>query len=360
MHILPRPRGLVLAALGGAVCVAGWAPAGYWPLILLANAALFHTLAASRTPLEALTLGLAFGIALHLVGHGWMFDALHAKAGLSRFAAAAATLAATCVLAAPTAIGSLLWHVIAGRTPAGADAAGPVTLPQVIAFAMAMTLAEWVRTLPFNGFTSLSVGYGMVDTWFAGVGPLFGLYGVSFIGYCVSGFTIAARGGKSAAGSGLAWITGLSLLSGVAGLIDWTAPSGAPLRFALIQTGVAQHEKFRPDRVHDIVERLIGQIERHPADIVVTPETAVPAALHSQCGQGMTEYIIIVALIAVAAIAVYQFFGQTILSQTAGIAMEVSGQSAGTAITGAQSSATSAVGEMKKKGLDAYKNDNSR
>jgi Flp pilus assembly pilin Flp len=31
-----------------------------------------------------------------------------------------------------------------------------------------------------------------------------------------------------------------------------------------------------------------------------------------QRGQGMTEYIIIVALIAVAAIAVYQFFGQTI------------------------------------------------
>jgi len=81
---------------------------------------------------------------------------------------------------------------------------------------------------------------------------------------------------------------------------------------------------------------------------------------NSHRGQGMTEYIIIVALIAVAAIAVYQFFGQTIRSQTAGIAMEVSGQSAGAAITGAQSSATSAAGEMKKKGLDAYKNDNAR
>ena len=56
----------------------------------------------------------------------------------------------------------------------------------------------------------------------------------------------------------------------------------------------------------------------------------------SQRGQGMTEYIIIVALIAVAAIAVYQFFGQTIRSQTAGIAKEVAGQSATTAIQGAQ------------------------
>ena len=42
-----------------------------------------------------------------------------------------------------------------------------------------------------------------------------------------------------------------------------------------------------------------------------------------QRGQGMTEYIIIVALIAVAAIGIYQFFGQTIRNQTAGIANEV-------------------------------------
>ena len=80
----------------------------------------------------------------------------------------------------------------------------------------------------------------------------------------------------------------------------------------------------------------------------------------SQRGQGMTEYIIIVALIAVAAIAVYQFFGQTIRAQTSGIAKEVAGQSADPAIQAAQKSATDAEGEQKKKGLDAYKNDNAR
>lgn len=81
----------------------------------------------------------------------------------------------------------------------------------------------------------------------------------------------------------------------------------------------------------------------------------------SQSGQGMTEYVVIVALIAVAAIAVYQFFGQTIRSQTAGIAQEVSGKSAQTAITAAQGTATSAQTEgSTKKGLGAYTNENSR
>lgn len=43
-------------------------------------------------------------------------------------------------------------------------------------------------------------------------------------------------------------------------------------------------------------------------------------------GQGMTEYIIITALIAIAAIGVYTYFGDTIRAQTAAMALELSGQ----------------------------------
>ena len=80
-----------------------------------------------------------------------------------------------------------------------------------------------------------------------------------------------------------------------------------------------------------------------------------------QSGQGMTEYIVIVALIAVAAIAVYQFFGQTVRSQMGGIAQEVSGTSAAAAISSAQTEAANAETEgTTRKGLGAYQNDNSR
>lgn len=71
-------------------------------------------------------------------------------------------------------------------------------------------------------------------------------------------------------------------------------------------------------------------------------------------GQGMTEYIIIVALIAVAAIAVYQFFGQTIRSQTSAIANEVAGQTGATAMTAAGTAATASNGEQANKGLSNY------
>ncbi|MBC7414148.1 MAG: hypothetical protein H7327_04340 [Herminiimonas sp.] len=73
-----------------------------------------------------------------------------------------------------------------------------------------------------------------------------------------------------------------------------------------------------------------------------------------QRGQGMTEYIIIVALIAVAAIAVYQFFGQTIRSQTSAIANEVAGKTGAPAVAAAGTAATASDGERAKKGLSNY------
>jgi Flp pilus assembly pilin Flp len=74
------------------------------------------------------------------------------------------------------------------------------------------------------------------------------------------------------------------------------------------------------------------------------------AALKKQTGQGMTEYIIIVALIAVAAIAAFQYFGQTIRSQTSGIANEVAGKSAADAIKAAGDAATKTNTERDKNG----------
>ena len=62
-----------------------------------------------------------------------------------------------------------------------------------------------------------------------------------------------------------------------------------------------------------------------------------------QLGQGMTEYIIIVALIAVAAIGVYSFFGKTVRNQVSALANEVSGQDSAAQIQAAKTSAGKAT-----------------
>jgi Flp pilus assembly pilin Flp len=74
-------------------------------------------------------------------------------------------------------------------------------------------------------------------------------------------------------------------------------------------------------------------------------------------GQGMMEYIIIVALIAVSAIGVYAMFGKTVRNQTAGLANEVAGKKADIA------KATASAGEAATradatKGMADYNADN--
>lgn len=72
-----------------------------------------------------------------------------------------------------------------------------------------------------------------------------------------------------------------------------------------------------------------------------------------QRGQGMTEYIIIVALIVVAAIGVYSFFGQTARERPTGTAKELSGQKPTGELAGAKSTAGKAstdAQQLKGKG----------
>lgn len=52
---------------------------------------------------------------------------------------------------------------------------------------------------------------------------------------------------------------------------------------------------------------------------------------HRQTGQGMTEYIIVVALIAIAAIGVYTAFGKTVRGQMAVTAQALAGNGTGDA-----------------------------
>jgi pilus assembly protein Flp/PilA len=81
--------------------------------------------------------------------------------------------------------------------------------------------------------------------------------------------------------------------------------------------------------------------------------------LRKQKGQGMMEYIIIVALIAVAAIGVYSSFGRTVRNQAAGLAQEMAGKKSDTQIKNAGTAATeSSTRGNAVKGMGTYNANN--
>ncbi len=76
----------------------------------------------------------------------------------------------------------------------------------------------------------------------------------------------------------------------------------------------------------------------------------------AQLGQGMTEYVVVVALVAVAAIAVYQLFGQVVRAQTAAMARELAGEDGSEASRRAKAAAGKANGQLRDKSLKSFTN----
>lgn len=68
----------------------------------------------------------------------------------------------------------------------------------------------------------------------------------------------------------------------------------------------------------------------------------------------MTEYVIIVALVAVAAIAVYQLFGQVIRAQTAAMARELAGEDGSAESAAAQQAADGAAAQAAARTLKSF------
>jgi Flp pilus assembly pilin Flp len=134
-----------------------------------------------------------------------------------------------------------------------------------------------------------------------------------------------------------------------------------------IQHNFSVHFAPRREKV-PLVIKPCDAAERRTSQLLLLPKgnTKMALAIKSsikkkQAGQGMTEYIIIVALIAVAAIAVFQFFGSTIRHQTTAIANEVSGTSSTAETNLAKAEAAKSATEAARvKGMGDFHNDASR
>lgn len=95
-------------------------------------------------------------------------------------------------------------------------------------------------------------------------------------------------------------------------------------------------------------------VRRHTGLLITSQESTVQKRRPTQRGQGMTEYIIVVALVAVSAIAVYQMFGQVVRSQTAAMAKELAGEDGSEESRMAQTAAEAAAAQTAAKTLKSF------
>jgi len=265
-----------LALVAGALVTLSLAPFELWPLGVV-SLALLAILLQGDNPLRAARIGWFYGLGLFGSGVSWVYVSIHDYGYAPVPVATALTLifcAGLGLLSAATAYCYARWlrHGPLGNT------AG---------FAAAVVLGEWLRSWLLTGFPWLYLGYGHIDSILAGWAPVGGVWAISFI-VAYSGAVIAAalspvgfRWGQFASLLGL-WLGGLALNQ-----YSWVdAVNRAPLKVAMVQPNISQHEKWSRSAYQRTLETYSDMSEPlwRNSDIVIWPEGAIPNYYHSAKG----------------------------------------------------------------------------
>jgi apolipoprotein N-acyltransferase len=265
-RVSPR-LALAGAFLAGAAAVAGFAPAGVFPLPVLALSLLLFLWLRAATPRAAFVVGLGFGAGLFGAGASWVYVSLHDFGMMPAPLAALATLGFCAILALyPAAAGGCLALL---RLPSAAAA--------LLAFPALWTLSEWLRGWVFTGFPWLAAGYSQTDTPIAGFAPVLGVFGVSWVTALLAGLVFLLATGSARTRIASASAIAVLLAGGyVLSLASWSSPQGAPLRVALLQGNIPQDLKFQERRYAATLATYRRLVEESRAELIVLPETAIP------------------------------------------------------------------------------------
>lgn len=269
----PSPALLVTAALAGGASLFSFEPFGWWPLQFVLLAWLFYQVGLGSSVKRATLLGWAFGFGWSVGAMFWLYTFM------TRFAHLPAILGAIGIVLLGLYMG--LFGAFAAGSAAWLRQRWSLPLAAFVLLVLPTTwgVSEWMRGWVFTGFPWSVSGYAHDTSPLAGYAPLVGVYGIGVLvalcGGCLVLLTQRAR----------PWAIGLLGAVLVSGYtlrhIEWTHETGSPITVRLLQGNIPQDQKFDYAFLSSILDRYRGMITAAPADLVATPETAIPSFPHN-------------------------------------------------------------------------------
>ncbi|TAM53440.1 MAG: apolipoprotein N-acyltransferase [Paraburkholderia sp.] len=259
-------------------------PHGGW-LELAIFAVLYAWLLRTTGWKSAALTGGAFGFGNLVTGVWWLYVSMHHYGEMAAPLAGAALILFSLYLALYPALSAGLWSFCAGHAASVARDDRPFspTWHGAFAFASAWALGEWLRGTVFTGFPWLASGYAQVDGPFAGFAAIGGVYAVGWVLALAAALVVQSAyawlaRSRLRASALLPACVALALVAGGMQLsrVSWTRPNDAPLSVRILQGNVKQEMKFDEAGVRAALDLYERMITARAADLIVTPETAIP------------------------------------------------------------------------------------
>ena len=271
----PYILGLIVF-LAGAILPLAFAPFSIFMLAIV-SPLVFFTVCYYVTAAQAKWYGFVFGLGFFGVGISWVYVAMH------DFGSTPVPLAIllTFVCAAFLALFPAMQAYLSARY---IHAIEDEKLKRQLVwwvFPLMWLLFEWIRGWILTGFPWLNLGYSQIDSPLAGYAPVLGVYGISFLIVISSGLLLRILIARCVAVKWLSFISLLVVWSLGYGLkfIEWTEPTGEPIRVATVQGNLLQKDKWsrnesnirgRLQHYSSLSEPLWGNV-----DLIVWPENAL-------------------------------------------------------------------------------------
>lgn len=255
--------------IAGALTVLAFAPFGWWPIQIATLACVFWLVLQQTSVKRSMLIGWAYSFGWIACGVHWLYISMHRYGGMPSWMAVLAVIALALGLGVFAALATGIGGWFRQR---GASA----TASLLIIFPALWTLSEWLRGWVLTGFPWIVSGYAHTNSPLAGFAPVFGVYGLAWLAALIAGSLVLLRSSMLAAMPIMLILAmGFGLKS-----IQWTSPNGNPISVRLLQGNIPQEMKFAEDQIATTLAMYHDMIHAAPADLIATPETAIPRFAH--------------------------------------------------------------------------------
>jgi apolipoprotein N-acyltransferase len=272
---------ILIAFLAGASSTLALPPTDIWPLPFITFPILVWlvdgtTGAGLRGLLAAAAAGWWFGFGYFLAGLYWIGHAFLVDAKTFGWLLPFAVTALPAAMAVYTALGLVLARLIWTR---GAT--------RVLALAVSLTIAEWLRGHLFSGFPWNAYGYELISPlWLAQGAALIGIWGLTFLAVAV--YSSPAVLADNRADTSWPWLASALSAAAIAALavygvmrLERTPPRFVEgVRLRIMQPNLQQDEKFNYSQKQEVMRRYLALSDQpgglRDVTILIWPESAFP------------------------------------------------------------------------------------
>ena len=259
----------MVCLLAGMLLPFAFSPYEYSFLAIISVAILFYEWKDTK-PGPAFLYGYAFGAGSFGVGVNWLHISINLFGGVNLVGALFITYLLIAFIALYPALVGYVTRKYFHQQP---------TIYMVVITPSIWILFEWCRSWIFTGFPWLNLGYSQVDTPLAGLATITGVYGISWT-VCLTAAILIQILKSNHRQKLLLTLAMLFIWIGCSYLVNiqWVKQKQQTINVAIIQGGIAQEDKWKPENQEYTRDLYLALSSKHlDSDLIVWPETAIPA-----------------------------------------------------------------------------------